>query len=317
MPDASCTTRASSAARRLALAIVQLHVRRGLARTQLRFKYRVPASSCGPVSSRNLRVPFPDIDPVAFSLGPLAIRWYALAYIAGILSGWFVLSRSISRFPANATSDDIADFVIWTVLAIILGGRLGYLLFYGHDVLAQGPTAALAVWQGGMSFHGGLLGCAFAAWVFCRRRNIRFLAFCDACACVIPIGLFFGRLANFINGELWGKPTDLPWGIVFPSGGPEPRHPSQLYEAALEGVVLFVLLRLLAYRTRLAEHPGALAGVFLGGYAGFRILIEFVREPDVQLGYLAGPITMGMLLSVPVLLIGVAMTVRAVRQRHG
>ena len=259
-------------------------------------------------------MPFPDIDPVAFAVGPLTVRWYALAYIAGILLGWRLLSRSIDRFPARAGPKDVADFVVWTVLGIIAGGRIGYLLFYGRDVLVQDPLAAFAVWQGGMSFHGGLAGSALAAWLFCRTRGLAFASFCDAIACVIPVGLLFGRLANFVNGELWGRPTDLPWGVVFPGAGPEPRHPSQLYEAALEGLLLWAVLRLLATRTSLARRPGALSGVFLAGYAGARILVEFVREPDAQLGYLAGPLTMGMLLSLPVLVIGAAVAARAGRR---
>ncbi|MDE0373690.1 MAG: prolipoprotein diacylglyceryl transferase [Rhodospirillales bacterium] len=259
-------------------------------------------------------MPFPDIDPVAFAIGPLTIRWYALAYIAGILLGWRLLSQSIHRFPANATPKDVADFVLWTILGIIVGGRLGYLLFYGHDILARDPSAAFAVWQGGMSFHGGLAGSAVAAWLFCRIRGLGFASFCDAIACVIPVGLFFGRVANFVNGELWGRPTDLPWGVVFPGAGAEPRHPSQLYEAALEGIVLFVVLRFLATRTPMVHRPGALAGVFLAGYACSRILVEFVREPDAHLGYLAGPLTMGMVLSIPVLIIGAIVWVQAYRR---
>ena len=259
-------------------------------------------------------MPFPDIDPIAFAIGPLAVRWYALAYIAGILLGWRLLAQSISRFPANAGPKDVADFVIWTVLGIIVGGRIGYLLFYGHDVLVQDPLAAFAVWQGGMSFHGGLAGSALAAWLFCRSRGLAFASFCDAIACVIPVGLLFGRIANFVNGELWGRPTDLPWGVIFPGAGPEPRHPSQLYEAALEGVLLFLVLRFLATRTSLINRPGALSGVFLAGYAGSRILVEFVREPDAQLGYLAGPLTMGMLLSLPVLIVGAVLSARAIRR---
>ncbi len=260
-------------------------------------------------------MPIPDIDPVAFAIGPLTVRWYALAYIAGILLGWRILARSIHRFPANAKSSDVADFVIWAILGIILGGRIGYLLFYGHQVLLQDPLSAFAIWQGGMSFHGGLAGSALAAWIFCRTRGIRFAAFCDATASVIPLGLLFGRLANFVNGELWGRTTDLPWGMIFPSAGPDPRHPSQLYEAALEGLVLFVLLQWLARRTPIAERPGALTGIFLVGYASARILVEFVREPDRHLGYLAGSLTMGMILSLPILAIGFILAARGLGPR--
>ncbi len=259
-------------------------------------------------------VPFPDIDPVAFSIGPVMVRWYALAYLAGILLGWRLLSRSIGRFPARATPQDVGDFVVWTILGIIVGGRAGYVLFYGQHLVTDDPLAVFAVWQGGMSFHGGLAGSAVAAWLFCRARGLALASFCDAIACVIPLGLFFGRIANFVNGELWGRPTDLPWGVVFPAAGPEPRHPSQLYEAALEGVLLFLILRLLAARTSVIRHPGALTGIFLVGYACSRILVELVREPDSHLGYLAGPLTMGMLLSLPVLATGAFLWVRAYRQ---
>ncbi len=260
-------------------------------------------------------MPFPDIDPVAFSVGPLAVRWYALAYLAGILLGWRLLSQSINRFPARATPRDISDFVVWTILGILVGGRAGYLLFYGHGILARDPLAAFAVWQGGMSFHGGLAGSAVAAWLFCRARGLALAPFCDAIACVIPVGLFFGRIANFVNGELWGRETDLPWGVVFPAAGPAARHPSQLYEAALEGVLLFLVLRVAATRTSVIRHPGALSGMFLAGYAGSRILVEWVREPDAHLGYLAGPVTMGMLLSLPVLITGIVLWARAYRRR--
>lgn len=258
-------------------------------------------------------MPFPVIDPVAFSLGPIDVRWYALAYIAGFLIGWRLLRTLVARFPAKAGARDIDDLLPWTILGVIVGGRLGYVLFYGIDILLSEPLAALAVWQGGMSFHGGAAGVGIAVWLFCRHRGLRFLSLTDAFSVVAPIGLFLGRLANFVNGELWGRATSLPWGMVFPDAGPWPRHPSQLYEAALEGIVLFVVLQLLVRRTGIAARPGAVTGVFLAGYACARILVETVREPDPHLGFIAGPVTMGMLLSLPMLGLGAFLWARARR----
>lgn len=258
-------------------------------------------------------MPFPAIDPVAFSIGPVDIRWYALAYVAGFLAGWRLLRGLVARFPAGATARDVDDLLPWAVLGVIAGGRLGYVLFYGSGALLSDPLAALAVWRGGMSFHGGAAGLGIAVWLFCRRRGLRFLPFADALSSVVPIGLFLGRLANFVNGELWGRATSLPWGVVFPDAGPWPRHPSQLYEAALEGVLLFALLQALVRRTGIAARPGAVSGVFLAGYAGARIIVEFVREPDAHLGFLAGPLTMGMLLSLPMLGLGALLWARARR----
>jgi phosphatidylglycerol:prolipoprotein diacylglycerol transferase len=250
-------------------------------------------------------LPFPDIDPVALQLGPFAIRWYALAYIAGIVLGWRIARRLVEAPPAAGTARQMDDFVTWATLGIILGGRLGYVLFYRPGHYLSHPLEALAVWQGGMSFHGGALGVILATLWFCRREGLNPLAFGDRVAVVVPIGLFFGRLANFINGELWGRPASLPWSMIFP-GDPQqlPRHPSQLYQAGLEGVALLLLMLALWRFTRLRERPGALTGALLAGYGVARFLGEFFRQPDAHLGFLAGVATMGQLLSLPMILVG-------------
>ena len=255
-----------------------------------------------------LALAFPNIDPVAIEIGPFAVRWYALAYVVGILLGWWVMAR-LAQLPGPRGETlmprrAVDDFVVWATLGIVLGGRLGYVLFYQPAFFLDHPLQAFALWEGGMSFHGGLCGVVFAIWLFARVRKLSFLSVGDLVCAVVPIGLFFGRLANFVNGELWGRPTDVPWGMVFPRGGPMPRHPSQLYEAALEGLVLFALLMWLVYRARALERPGLVAGTFLLGYAVARIVCELFREPDVQLGFLFAGITMGQLLSVPVGLAG-------------
>ncbi len=263
-----------------------------------------------------LVIPYPAINPILVSFGPFAIRWYALAYIAGLVIGWRYCLSIARRPPQVARPQDIDDFLVWATLGVVLGGRTGYVLFYRPDYYFNNPTEIPALWHGGMSFHGGALGVIVALWLFCRQRKIAFLAFADIIACAVPIGLFFGRIANFINGELWGRvATDVPWAMVFPTGGPLPRHPSQLYEATLEGIVLFTLLYLLQRRTRIREQPGALSGTFLMGYAVARIIAEFFRQPDANLGYLwLGFVTMGQILSVPLLLVGLWLVWRARRK---
>ncbi len=255
-------------------------------------------------------IAFPAIDPVALAIGPFQLRWYALAYIAGITLGWWLARRLSALPPAAATKEQVDDAVTWITLGIILGGRLGYVLFYrpGHYVSA--PWEALYLWQGGMSFHGGMLGVIVALLWFCRRQGIDALRFGDRVACVVPIGLFLGRLANFANGELWGRVSDVPWAMVFPHGGPEPRHPSQLYQAFLEGVVLFVLLQILVRIPAIRERRGRLVGVFLIGYGVARLIGEAFREPDAHLGFLWGGLTMGMLLSLPMIAVGAALLLR-------
>jgi phosphatidylglycerol---prolipoprotein diacylglyceryl transferase len=261
-------------------------------------------------------IAFPVIDPVLVEIGPFAIRWYALAYIAGIVIGWRLARRLVQWAPKVATAEQMDDYVTWVTLGIIAGGRLGYVLFYRPGYYVTAPWEALYVWQGGMSFHGGALGVIIATWWFGRRNSLDWVAFADRVVCVVPIGLFFGRLANFINGELWGRVTDVPWAMVFPTGGPEPRHPSQLYQAGLEGACLFILLMVLARSERIRARPGVLSGAFLAGYGVARSLGELFRQPDAHLGFLVAGATMGQLLSVPMILAGAWLILRA-KERHG
>ena len=256
-------------------------------------------------------IPFPAIDPVLISIGPLAIRWYSLAYIAGILIGWrYILGLAAARKCDGIDAAAIDDLIVWLVLGVILGGRLGYVLFYKAGYYLANPLEAFYIWQGGMSFHGGAIGVILAMALFSRKRGIAFLPLADMVVCAVPIGLFFGRIANFINGELFGRPTDVDWAVVFPRGGPDPRHPSQLYESLLEGLVLFLILAALWRFTRLRDRPGALGGVFLMGYGAFRFFVEFFREPDAHLGFLFAGATMGQLLSLPLIVAGLWLVAR-------
>ncbi len=258
-------------------------------------------------------IPFPNFSPELFSISlfgmEFALRWYALAYIAGILIAWRLGVAAVKR-PAlwrddtpPMTPKQIEDLLTWIILGVILGGRLGFVLFYQPAYYLQNPAEILMVWQGGMSFHGGFLGVVMAAFLFARKHNIPPLSLADMLSTVAPVGLFFGRVANFINGELYGRVSDVSWAMVFPGGGPAPRHPSQLYEAALEGALLFIIIMLLR-RTNFAEKPGLLTGVFLIGYALARGFVELFRQPDAHLGFLFGGATMGQLLSVPMIIIG-------------
>jgi phosphatidylglycerol:prolipoprotein diacylglycerol transferase len=265
-----------------------------------------------------LAIQFPAFDPVAISLGPIVIRWYALAYVVGILLGWW-LARRIAANDAywGGVSPirpvDIDDVIVWMALGIVLGGRLGYVLFYNPAYFAAHPSEILLLWRGGMSFHGGFLGSVLALILFARVRGIPILSMLDVAAIATPIGLFLGRLANFVNGELWGRPSDVPWAFVFPHAGPEPRHPSQLYEAGLEGIVLFLIL-LFAMRRGALTRPGLTGGLFVGCYGLARIASEFFREPDAHIGYFAGGLTMGILLSLPMLLVGFGAVIYALRR---
>jgi phosphatidylglycerol---prolipoprotein diacylglyceryl transferase len=262
---------------------------------------------------------YPEINPVLISIGPFSVRWYALAYIVGILAGWYyariiIASKRLWGGPAPLTVTDFDDFIIWITVGIIVGGRIGYVLFYNLGYFAANPLEIFALWTGGMSFHGGVIGCIVVTVLFALRRGIPVLSLGDVTLTVAPIGLFLGRLANFINGELWGRPTDVPWAMVFPSGGPFPRHPSQLYEATLEGVLLLVVLGVMV-RLGALKRPGLVTGTFAVAYGIVRIFCEFFREPDPQLGFLWGGLTMGMLLSIPLILAGlVALTVAFARQ---
>jgi phosphatidylglycerol:prolipoprotein diacylglycerol transferase len=259
---------------------------------------------------------FPVIDPIAISIGPFAIRWYALAYIGGLLIGWQYCRWLAARSPAKIEARAIDDYLLWATLGVVLGGRLGYVFFYNAGHYLANPLEIAYVWQGGMSFHGGLIGVAVATLLFARKAGIPLFGLADIVCCAAPIGLFLGRLANFVNGELFGRPTDVPWAVVFPQGGPLPRHPSQLYEAALEGLLLFLVLWILARRGGLARC-GLATGLFLAGYGAARLFVELFREPDAQIGFLAGGATMGQALSLPMLLIGIGLAVWALRARSG
>jgi phosphatidylglycerol:prolipoprotein diacylglycerol transferase len=249
-------------------------------------------------------IAFPDIDPVAVRLGPLAIRWYGIAYLVGIGLGWWLLRLRARRKDSGWNTEQVADLIFYTALGAILGGRLGYVLFYNLPGYLANPLEIFKVWHGGMSFHGGLLGFLTAVWLYSVKSARRFFLVTDFIAPVVPVGLFFGRLANFVNSELWGAPTSLPWGVVFPdpSAGGVPRHPSQLYEALLEGAILFAVLWIFSRKPRPLR---AVSAVFLLFYGTFRFAVEFVRVPDAHLGYLAFEwVTMGQILSLPMILIG-------------
>lgn len=265
-------------------------------------------------------MPFPDIDPVLIHIGPLAIRWYALGYVVGILLGWRYAVRLISkprlaphRGPV-ASSAQIDDLILWLTLGIIVGGRLGHVFFYTPSLLWTDPLEVFRTWNGGMSFHGGVIGVLVATIVFCWRNRLDVLRLGDVVTASAPFGIFLVRIANFINAELWGRPTDLPWGVVFPNAGPYPRHPSQIYEALLEGLVLFIVLRVATHRLGWLDRRGAVAGLFLTGYAFARILVENLREPDAYMPAFPFGLTMGMMLSIPMLLAGLFLIWRALRE---
>ncbi|MGL4239669.1 MAG: prolipoprotein diacylglyceryl transferase [Beijerinckiaceae bacterium] len=262
-------------------------------------------------------IPFPEFDPVALQIGPIAIRWYALAYIAGLFGGLMYAKRLAAndglwgaeqRRPSAA---DLDDLLLWATLGVIAGGRLAYVIFYNPGYYMAKPIEILSIWTGGMSFHGGLAGATLAMFLFARSRGLPFLSLADIVATVAPLGLLLGRIANFVNGELWGRVTTVSWGVIFPNGGPLPRHPSQLYEAATEGLLLLVVLYVAA-RSGAYRRPGLVTGLFGAGYALARIFCEFFREPDPQLRDLfGGGLTMGMVLSLPMLALGLWLILRA------
>lgn len=244
------------------------------------------------------------ISPIAFQIGPIIIRWYALAYIAGLLLGWRYCLLLLQRKPYFMPPEKLDDLLIYTTLGIILGGRLGYVIFYNPLFFLENPFEIIMVWQGGMSFHGGFIGVVSAAIIFSRRNNIAALCLADLLAAAAPLGLFFGRIANFINGELFGRVSDVPWAVIFPNAGTSPRHPSQLYEAGLEGFLLFTVISSLSFLTNARRYPGLLFGVFLSGYGASRTLVEFYREPDAHLGFVINYFTMGQILSLPMIATG-------------
>jgi len=289
---------------------------------------------------------FPNLDPIAWdfgtlnvfgmTIGPLQLRWYALAYIAGLLLGWLYIQRLVKKEalwtpgapPMKPVDTD--DLLFWATLGVIIGGRLGYVIFYmlpdpaSVARISADPLTVIRIWDGGMAFHGGLIGVALALWWFAKSRNAPLLSVGDVAAAATPLGLFFGRLANFVNGELWGRKTDVPWGMVFCNdtiraannggcpAGMDPRHPSQLYEAALEGLVLFIVLRIATHHFKSLSKPGMTVGIFLVGYGLVRASLEFVRNPDAQMpDWLQGSVTMGMLLSIPMIIIGAWLILRA------
>lgn len=265
-------------------------------------------------------MPFPDIDPVLVQIGPFAIRWYALGYVAGILLGWRYITglvRNAALWPLRgppATAEQVDDLILWLTVGIILGGRLGHVLFYTPSLIWTEPLEILKVWNGGMSFHGGVLGVLIAAVVFARLNRVDLFRLGDVITAAAPIGIGLVRVANFINAELWGRPTDLPWGVVFPGAGPEPRHPSQLYEAALEGLVLFFVLRWATHSAMALNRRGVVAGMFFLGYGLIRVSLENVREPDAYMPNFPLGLTMGMMLSIPMIIGGAFLIWRGLRE---
>lgn len=248
-------------------------------------------------------LPFPPISPVLVELGPISIRWYGLAYVTGLIFGWWYIIRLVETERLwnglkRPKATDIDDLLVWMTLGVVLGGRIGYILFYNFAVYRENPWEILQIWHGGMSVHGGFIGTAIAQYLYSRRRQLNVLTVFDLSAAAVPVGLFLGRLANFVNGELYGRVTDVPWAFVFPNSDGLPRHPSQLYEAGLEGLLIFAVLTPLIWKAGILKKPGLAVGIFGLIYAAARILVETVREPDPQVGFLAGGfLTMGMLLS--------------------
>ncbi|MWV11101.1 prolipoprotein diacylglyceryl transferase [Pseudomonas sp. R-28-1W-6] len=259
-------------------------------------------------------LPYPQIDPVALALGPLKIHWYGLMYLVGIGGAWLLASRRLAGFDATWSKEKLSDLVFWVAMGVILGGRLGYVLFYDLSAYIAEPLKILRVWEGGMSFHGGLLGVMLATWLFGRRNDKSFFQLMDFIAPLVPIGLGAGRIGNFINAELWGKATDLPWAMVFPTDPQQlARHPSQLYQFALEGIALFAILW---FYSRKPRPSMAVSGMFATSYGVFRFIVEFVRVPDAQLGYLAGGwLTMGQILCLPMILGGLGLIAYAYKRQ--
>ena len=258
----------------------------------------------------------PAFEALGMTLGPFALRWYSLSYIAAIVLGWWLLLRMIKRPGSPMTAENVDNFITWATLGVIIGGRLGYVLFYNPAQYAANPMEILRVWDGGMSFHGGAFGVIVGCFGFGWANKVSGLRVLDYVATVSPLGLGLGRLANFVNGELWGRPTGSDWGVIFPGAGPEPRYPSQLFEAGLEGAVLLAIMSFLFWRTEARFRPGLLAGVFGVGYGLSRYLIENYREPDRQLGFLSTGLTMGQTLTLPMILVGLVLIGLALGRRE-
>ncbi|AQP36785.1 prolipoprotein diacylglyceryl transferase [Vibrio anguillarum] len=258
-------------------------------------------------------IQFPNIDPVLIAIGPISIRWYGLMYLVGFVFAMWLANRRADKPNSGWTREQVSDLLFAGFLGVVIGGRVGYVLFYNFDLFLQDPLYLFKVWTGGMSFHGGLLGVISAMFWYALKNNRTFFGVADFVAPLVPFGLGMGRLGNFMNSELWGRVTDVPWAIIFPNGGPLPRHPSQLYEFFLEGIVLFIILNLFIRKNR---PIGSVSGLFLIGYGTFRFLVEYVREPDAQLGLFAGFISMGQILSLPMIIVGALMMVWAYKVNH-
>ena len=259
-----------------------------------------------------VQIPFPNIDPVFLSIGPVQLRWYGLMYMLSFIIGFFLLRKYSKERKLELTTDDLYDLLFFLILGVMVGGRLGYVLFYDLPAYISDPLAIFKIWQGGMSFHGGFLGVILATLYICKKKKWNFWQIADVASVAVPVGLGLGRIGNFINGELYGRPTSASWGMVFPEAGEAPRHASQLYEAALEGLVLFVILRWLFKRN---YYPGTVFWALVGFYGLFRFLIEFVREPDAHIGFDLGPFTRGQLLTLPMMIAGFSLMITYAR-RH-
>ena len=258
-----------------------------------------------------LQLPFHGIDPVFFAIGPLELRWYGLMYMLGFIAAYFVMKGAVRQSRLSLSKDDLYDLLFYLILGVMLGGRLGYVLMYDLGSYVQDPLSIVAIWKGGMSFHGGLVGTTLATALIVRRRQWDFCPVADMIVLAVPIGLGLGRIGNFINGELYGRESSLPWAMIFPGGGSVGRHPSQLYEAFLEGLVLFLFVRWIYKR---AFHPGAALWALISGYGFVRFMVEFVRSPDAHIGLDLGPLTRGQLLSLPMLLVGTFFLIRVLRK---
>jgi phosphatidylglycerol:prolipoprotein diacylglycerol transferase len=259
----------------------------------------------------------PYIDPIIFSIGPLKIRWYSLAYILGIITTLLWLKHVNKKTESIMTEKAIDDWLLWAVLSVIIGGRLGYVLFYNFSYFFYNPLQIFAFWHGGMSFHGGLIGSVIGMYIFCKKNQINFWKLCDNLSVIAPIGLFLGRIANFINMELYGRFTESRFGVIFPGAGNYPRHPSQIYEALLEGVLLFIILIICYKRWRLYKIYGILTSIFLVGYGVARFFVEYFREPDSHIGFIFHYITMGQILSLPIIIAGLIIGFLSVKSRIG